>query len=40
MYGELETRGSVSMHLYGEGERLLLTCIPRPSPYKMCMELG
>jgi hypothetical protein len=24
----------------GEGERLSLTCIPRPSPYRMYMERG
>ena len=26
------------MYLYGEGERLSLTCIPRPFPCKMHIE--
>ena len=30
--GELGVRSCVSIHLYREGERLLLTCIPGPSP--------
>jgi hypothetical protein len=38
MMGELETRYSLSVHLYGEGERLLLTCIPRASLDEMHTE--
>jgi hypothetical protein len=33
--GELRSMGWVSGQLYGEGERLSLTCIPGPSPSKM-----
>jgi len=36
--GELGVRSCVSMHLYGEGEMLLLTCIPGPLPCKWCMK--
>jgi len=38
MLGELGTRCSLSVHLYWEGERLILTCIPRPSHYEMHIE--
>ena len=38
MLGELWIRCSLSVHLYGEGGVLSLTCIPRPSPNKMHIE--
>lgn len=40
MLGELGTRGSLSVHLYREGERLSLTCIPMPSPYAVHIKRG
>jgi hypothetical protein len=40
MFGEQGAGGCWSMYLYGEGERLSLTCIPRQPPYNMCMGRG
>jgi hypothetical protein len=37
-FGELESIGWVSMQLYGEGERLSLTCIPGHSHAQMDTE--
>jgi len=38
MIGELGTRCSLSVHLYGEGERLSLGCMLRPPPYERHMR--
>jgi hypothetical protein len=40
MFRELWTRCSLAMHLYGEGGRWSLTCIPRPSLSEIHMERG